>query len=1200
MSDCPSREQLAGLLTGQSDDTREAAFAAHVETCERCQRVLDELSDEPDIDEWVRRALRGGEQPTEIDFPDRRIGPYRIVRLVGEGGVGIVYQATDERLNRTVAVKVLRPQLAVLQSHCQRFEREARTATRISHQNVVAVFDVGTAAPGSLPYLVMEYVDGETLSARIQKGQPLSEFEVARIVRDVANALDAAGVVHRDIKPSNIMLTVGGTVKVMDFGLARCAEDAKQQITLTGLVMGTPAYMSPEQIRARGEIDGRSDVFALGVMLYQLTTGSLPFYAVLDTETARQILEDEPRRPRRLNRAISRDLETITLKCLEKNADRRYPSAGELADDLNRFRSREPIRARPIGPVGRAWRWCQRKPALAASVTSVIVLLFITVVLLVSRQAQARRQAEAELAAGRAGAARLAAHNARRERFHQAAVLFDLEAMAYEDSTALRMRLMEDLQFALRPARSVVLLEGAIPDQIPPLTLLRTDSDYLPSVDRLLVCGGEGTSSSFVKLFNTRSFQAERKYDSETEEVPKVVRQVALSPDGSRFAAVDINGNLAVFSLETGRRLVPPIRPHAMPFQLPHYPGINEDIQDYVPAMCWVSDTALATVGYDWTVKMWQIGSENIEPRWQTTIAGLAPYDGVTTLVVEPDGKRLVGAGAGEWVRFWNVETGDEEVRIGWPKISFETLAFDRDKRWLATGSDDGLVVFWKRTAAEPEVDGRVQIGPSLTVDNFGNARKIELSDEIREPVSTLRRHLKRMITSLAFSPDGRWLAAALGDGTVSLIDVVTRKVMYRGVAHLPDRLGMNWIHVLFTRQGDLLSLAHDGTLRQWELEPSSVGRTVLKGIGHSLLRVEGSRAGAEWAALSADGTVVRWNQRNGEVLGTFEHASDALHRLAYNPQKRQLVATTQGGKVVVFDSDAHAEIEQFAPRETGNLPEDVANAISAVAVHPKGHIVATAWHDGSIDLCNLKGGRRIGALDNRGASPIAALRFRPDGKQLVACHADGSLALWDPDTMARQFPGRPMVGPQGPETAGLSYAISNGVWHLVQCGHQQDVTIWNAETAEKIASLEGHQRVMLDAIVELLLVQAAEYSPDGRWLATAGADGTLRIWQTGDYDQVAVISTRTLRQTTTKEFETVTRSAQFTHDAFGAAITDVAFSSDSRRILAVGFDGVPRVYDLSRVLQHARRPLGAVADEARTSLGLRLDNGRLTVATRD
>lgn len=417
------------------------------------------------------QSFRLGEEPSS-DRPARelfRLHQFELLTAVGQGAFGTVYRAYDTALDRIVAVKVPRGE-RLTPAESERFVREARSVAQLSHPGIVPVHEVGRA--DSRPYLVSAFIRGQTLAEALT-GRSLGFRAAADVAAQVAEALDHAhrqGVVHRDLKPSNIMLgqiersarertgaaadgedPAGARAIVMDFGLAR-RDEGEITVTQDGQILGTPAYMSPEQ--ARGEshhVDGRGDLYSLGAILYEMLTGELPFRGVARM-VLQQILTEEPRPPRRLNDKIPRDLETITLKCLAKEPGRRYASAGELAADLRRYLAGEPILARPVGRFERTWRWARRNPKVA-SLSGLVVGLLLTVVVgsvvaavLLDRRREAAVQAGLEATA----AQRRAEENANLARQRLDLTFEALDTLVVKAQEKLQdqpgmHRLMEDL-----------------------------------------------------------------------------------------------------------------------------------------------------------------------------------------------------------------------------------------------------------------------------------------------------------------------------------------------------------------------------------------------------------------------------------------------------------------------------------------------------------------------------------------------------------------------------------------------------------------------------------------------------------------------------------------------------------------------------------------------------------------------------------
>ncbi|HEX5271635.1 MAG TPA: serine/threonine-protein kinase, partial [Gemmataceae bacterium] len=349
-------------------------------------------------------------------FP-RPFGDYELLRLVASGGMGVVYKARQTKLHRTVALKMILAGRLASEEEVRRFYQEAQAVAGLDHPGIVPVYEVGEI--DGQHYFSMGYVEGGNLEARVREG-PLPPREAAALVERVAEAVahaHAQGIVHRDLKPANVLLDRDGHPRVTDFGLARRL-DGDGRLTASGRVIGTPNFMQPEQATGSAHVGPAADVYALGALLYYLLTGRPPFHAATPVDTLRQVIEQDPVAPRQLNAAVDRDLETICLCCLHKEAGRRYAGARALADDLGRFRRGEPIRARPVGRLERLRRWRRRNPAVAA-LLAVLFTVLVAGLALVSWQwdeavrqrhlaeqktrDETRARAEAERFAGEAG-----------------------------------------------------------------------------------------------------------------------------------------------------------------------------------------------------------------------------------------------------------------------------------------------------------------------------------------------------------------------------------------------------------------------------------------------------------------------------------------------------------------------------------------------------------------------------------------------------------------------------------------------------------------------------------------------------------------------------------------------------------------------------------------------------------------------------
>lgn len=432
MTACPESRELERFnneeLTGQA----RARLAEHVRACAACLRTLEGLNEDADTTRWRQYVIDADPQenaqatgaesavaefleriastpppagtvasPVELPWPT--LTGYEILGFLGSGGMGVVYKARDLALDRVVALKMVSESVNAHPEHQERFLREAKAIASLKHANIVQIHEVGEI--DGKPYLSLEYEAGGSLARKLD-GIPWPAEKAAALVRTLALAIDAAHqqhIIHRDLKPGNILFSADGTPKLTDFGLAKHLE-ADQDQTRSDLIAGTPSYMAPEQANSsRGPIGPATDIYSLGILLYELLTGRPPFRSETTFDTLMQVLHVEPVSPRRLNPNVSRDLETICLKCLAKEPGGRYRTASDLAEDLRRTLAGEPIVARPIGAIARGWRWCRRKPVVASLLAAVAASLLIgTAVSLAYARLADKRATDAEYEKNRA------------------------------------------------------------------------------------------------------------------------------------------------------------------------------------------------------------------------------------------------------------------------------------------------------------------------------------------------------------------------------------------------------------------------------------------------------------------------------------------------------------------------------------------------------------------------------------------------------------------------------------------------------------------------------------------------------------------------------------------------------------------------------------------------------------------------------
>jgi anti-sigma factor RsiW len=423
---CLTPDDISRLLDARIPEEELSSVRQHLMQCPACRQQLDDATDQPElesyrpatpVDSQPEQRPPGRQQETRLQammatlksqLPHgvrRRFNeasdvletlsapvqersdlpvvphPFRVVRELGRGGMGVVYLGEDLDLNRQVAIKILRADRGDAQARA-RFVREGQAAARLRHPHVATVYAAHNPVDGPA-CLVMEYVSGPSLKELIEQQTVLAPSLAADLMQQICSGVQhahTAGLIHRDLKPGNVLLRAtpesdspAWQALVMDFGLVRITDGQSPLIT-TDPVAGTPAYMSPEQVTASRDLDVRTDVYSLGVTFYEMLTGTVPFIGTTQMVLT-QILEANPRPPRRLNDSIPRDLETICLKAMHVSPARRYASPAELAADLSRWQRGEPILARPVGPAGRFVSWCRRSPRLAAATGTSFLLL---------------------------------------------------------------------------------------------------------------------------------------------------------------------------------------------------------------------------------------------------------------------------------------------------------------------------------------------------------------------------------------------------------------------------------------------------------------------------------------------------------------------------------------------------------------------------------------------------------------------------------------------------------------------------------------------------------------------------------------------------------------------------------------------------------------------------------------------------------
>jgi len=1036
---------------------------------------------------------------------------FEIERELGRGGMGVVYLARQVELNRLVALKMILSGIHAGPQELTRFRTEARAAAQLQHPNIVQIYDVGEAE--GRPYLALEYVPGGSLAARLQ-GQPWSPRDAARLLEILARAIQHAhsrGVIHRDLKPANILLANDPTVKpaeaklrtssallppltpkITDFGLAKHLSDEEKPTgpTRSGAVVGTPSYIAPEQASGKTRRVGpAADVYSLGAILYELLTGRPPFRGETALDTVLQVLTDDPVPPRQLQPKIPRDLETICLKCLEKDPRKRYHTALDLAEDLHRFREGLPIQARPTAAWQRAWKWAKRKPALTllilGAISAVIVGFAISVKVNIELQAAADREREL---ARQADLQRQIAEQQRQRAQEEKARADDLRRQA-ETEALLARRSNYALQlaqvFALSeqdPRQATLLLDD--PKRCPPelrdftwgylRRLCRRERTPLqghligvsavafsPDGSWLASAGWDRAVKIWQPRLGSAPWAAITLHDG-------LITSMAVHPAGQLLATTSDDHTVRLWSLA---RPVMPL-PFGGSWLLP-WPVIRERALLTAPhsrgarAVAFSPDgKRLATAGYEGTIKIWDLDSLSE----QKTLRG---HEGeVWALAFSPDGQLLASGGQDRLIHLWDLRRIDDSADD--PRIdslrghedAVTALAFSPDGKTLASGGgfDDQSLRLWDLTRRRERHRLRghsravyaVVFAPDGQAVATGSADgTIRLWDPTTGRQRTVLQGHPAQVHCLAFAPDSRFLASGGADRVIRLWDLdehreETRNINVNGIGLI--RLMPETFQVVFTDQASVQ--IWDGTAPPRLLPDGQMAADLLATSSHAV------------AAMDRNGALRFWRvgQRPRLYSGL---ARQDIRSLALAPDGERVVLGLQNGQVRIVDLENGTNVA---------LPGSHRGPVTALAVSADGRSIASGGDDRLIHVWT-DGQQQV----LRGAGhPLRALAFSPDGTRLASGSLGGVVRLWDWKS------GQSLADKTGHTDTVTCLAFSPDGQTLASGGEDRTIKLWDAQTGHERLSLTGHT----DALVDLV------FASDGTALASLSVSGGLKVWR--------------------------------------------------------------------------------------------------------
>jgi WD40 repeat protein/tetratricopeptide (TPR) repeat protein len=1098
---------------------------------------------------------------------------YDILGELGRGGMGVVYKACQTRLDRVVALKMILAGPHADPLELARFRTEAEAVARLAHPNIVQIYEVGEQE--GQPYFSLEFVDGGSLAGRL-RGSPLPARAAARLTEVLARALHVAhqhNIIHRDLKPDNVLLAGGRdtpielcTPKLTDFGLAKKLDDDGQ--TQSGALVGTPSYMAPEQARpGSADIGPVTDVHGLGALLYELLTGRPPFQGVTLLDTLDQVRTKDPVPPAQSQPRVPRDLETICLKCLRKEPQRRYPSALALADDLRRFLAGEPITARPVSRTERVWRWCRRNPAPAAA----LVLLLLALGGVAWAAHQSVKATEARVAGAEAQAtaseARTSAVQARADRDRKERERAEAEARALRHETLPLIERAAILREQGFHQAAALHLARALPNNDDP----RVRAQWMADAQRSL---------SPVETSSRRFFAG----------------VLAYSPDGQQLLAGDFaSGAIHILRSSDGTEaMVLKGHPRRNDFDR----GISA-----VRGLAFSPDKPgeLLSAGLDGAIRVWD-RLRGVELRHSAP----DPDAPLLTLAIEPGpGLRLATGDTKGTLTWWDEDTLRKVKEVRGAHIPFvNSVRYRPDGQQLASTGPDGVVRLWDR-------DGR---------------RMAELV-----PPGWKAGDESQGMFTLAYSPDGRQILAGCRDGRIYFWDVATGQFSRQLEAIDPRMKGMKPVRALaYTPSGRLVSAGADGFVREWDMEKGEmVGprerRHESKVFDSSMVFALAVRPdGQELASCGLDCTLRLWDAQTGTARTPLEGGplsiQDVLGRKhkvsAYCAAKHLLITANGDGDAYLRSWDTRTLREQqtyggLAPLDS---PLGEAPRLTALAIHPDGGRFVAAEPSGTLVWWETAADKPLfsSAASHRRRPPAALARwarqFRWDAEvvkeieqgslswftvtalawshknnRVASAGVDGMLRLWDPQTgkLLAEWP------EEEPEPAALPTGVRKedaerleaarlldslmGVrelrqdvllfdgtgTHLITAGRDNLIRLWSLSEPRDVKLLRGHVR----------RVNAAALGPDGQVLASGSEDGLIILWDLQRRVQKQIITLKPLLSPDLSRIPVALNERErevmevLLRDQY-AGVRSLAFSPDGHWLAAVLQDGSVSLVD--------------------------------------
>ncbi|UCC22721.1 MAG: protein kinase [Planctomycetota bacterium] len=1035
------------------------------------------------------------EESAVVEGPGTRIGRYEVLELIGEGGMGLVYLAEQkEPVRRRVALKILKPGMDSKQV-IARFEAERQVLALLDHPNIAHVFDAGTTEAGR-PYFVMEYVRGMSITEYSDE-RKLSIEQRLRLFEQVCEAVQHAhqkGIIHRDLKPTNVLISLHGDralPKIIDFGIAKAVTQPltdKTFVTIQGQLLGTPEYMSPEQVDlATQDIDTRSDIYSLGVVLYELLAGVLPFeHESLKrggfAEVQRTIREQEPASPSirltnlgeraktiaasrntqvvTLARRLHRELEWIPLKAMRKDRCRRYRSASAMADDVRNYLNGLPLIAGPETVMYRTKKFVRKHAG--SVVTAALVAAVIVLGLIISTMMYFR----AEKALQKEAVARTQAEEARSAEAKQRQIAEE-RSEEYRQLSYVHGVALADAKYRERNLRSTRKLLESCPEDLRNWEWYRLN--YV--VDESIITFGHDGEGAVAIAFSPDGERIATGYatitiwDAATGTEIRTLKgheaavvSLAFSPDGERIISGSMDGLVKVWNASSGEEIMT-LEGH--------------EAGKGIAAVDLSSDgKQIVSIDYDGIIKVWDAdGGEEL----LTIHAILSNGEYGRSVAISPDGKRIAAGRNSKKVHEWDAATGEKLRTFSMQDQSVFIVEYSPDGKRIAMGCGSGMI---KIVDMETEKE-------TILTEGKGWSRSL--------------------VMSLAFSPDSKRLVSGGYDHMVRVWDTNTGKELTTLVGH-PAPID----EVAFSPDGQrIASAAYGGKSRIWDPGTDRESK-VLKGHTATIRDVAFTPDGKQLISVSRDKTIKMWDVSKGEVIHTFSGHKDSIWSMAMSPDGRHIVSGSGDNTIRIWDIDSGEQVRKITGHD---------GAVFSVVFSPDGKRIVSGGKDKKIRVWNASTGEESKTLSGH-ESGILSVAFSKDGKRIVSGCNDGTIKVWDEST------GEELMTLSGHNSSVRSVVFTPNGKRIVSGSYDATIRIWDAETGDELTVLYGHNRnveavaVSLDGKrivsgsfltakvwdadtgVELMTLPsnssfAIAFSPDGKTIAGAG-DEEIILWESG------------------------------------------------------------------------------------------------------